>query len=189
MCGTPLPLNPTLNKQLNNEVNHHHLRLLPRGRVWRPRCIKGKKNLIWEMISGRPARVLDFHFDVFFSFLLPFASLISRWDQSIVTAVNELEIKVKPVPRPRSKTHLKPLPSTSSNILQPAEKEVNTGNGQVSLSGLLGPGSESWCRTFTATHCVVSSGLALLWIPCKRNAFQASSSCTKTTSHDVWDLQ
>lgn len=77
-------------------------------------------------LSFSLARFLSF-------FLFFFASLILRWDQSIVTDVSEPEVKVKPVPRPRSKTQPKALPSTNSNILECAEEANGTSNAQVSV--------------------------------------------------------
>lgn len=106
--------------------------------------------LISETISRRPAHVLDWHFLSFHSHVLSFSSLTLRWDQSIVTDVNELEVKAKPVPRPRSKMHLKPLPSTNSNVLGSAEAADSTSNGQVSFLVYLTM-SESWCCVFITT--------------------------------------
>lgn len=132
-CKTSLLLNPTQKKSQTMKSTITTSSYFPEAVYEDPDALKVKSDLRNDL---EKTCTFFTYICCLFSVSLSFASLILRWDQSIVTAVNELEVKMKPVPRPRSKMHPKPLPSTDSNIPQSAEKEDNTSNVQVSFSGL-----------------------------------------------------
>lgn len=62
-----------------------------------------------------------------------FISLILCFDQTAVTDGNHVEVKVKPVPRPRSKVQPKAVSSTSVDILNSVDRDNNSNNAAVSL--------------------------------------------------------
>lgn len=62
-----------------------------------------------------------------------FISLILCFYQTAVTDGNHLEVKVKPVPRPRSKVQPKAVSSTDGNILDSVDRDNNSNNAAVSL--------------------------------------------------------